>query len=204
MDPFALPLHVADFSTTGRVAVGAVAGLVATVAMNVPMHRLPEGSTPPFVAAGALTGEGPADVDPVLASGTHYAAGVLGGGSTPSSRSSPRGCTRPTCTSSAPASRSSRTSSPSSPRSPSSSRSSRTSCSRGSAARCTSARGSSGATGPSRRPSTRSRSPSSCRCCSRTSEESPPDTFPGWGRGARAADGRRCENYYYLAAQRSV
>ncbi|MFC7234378.1 hypothetical protein [Halosegnis marinus] len=80
MDPFALPLHVADFSTTGRVAVGAVAGLVATVAMNVPMHRLPEGSTPPFVAAGALTGEGPADVDPVLASGTHYAAGVLGGG----------------------------------------------------------------------------------------------------------------------------
>lgn len=79
MDPFALPLHAADFSTGGRVAVGAVAGLLAATVMNLPMHRLPEGSAPPFVAAGALTGEGPTDVDPVLASGVHYAAGVLAG-----------------------------------------------------------------------------------------------------------------------------
>jgi len=79
MDPFAIPLHAADFSPSGRVAVGAVAGLLAATVMNVPMHRLPEGSAPPFVAAGALTGEGPTDVDPVLASGTHYAAGVLAG-----------------------------------------------------------------------------------------------------------------------------
>lgn len=79
MDPFALPLHAPDFSPSARVAVGAVAGLFAATAMNVPMHRLPEGAAPPFVAAGALTGEGPTDVDPVLASGTHYAAGVLVG-----------------------------------------------------------------------------------------------------------------------------
>lgn len=79
MDPFALPLHATDVSASGRVALGAVAGLLATVAMNVPMHRLPEGSAPPFVAAGVLGGDGPADVDPVLASGTHYAAGVLAG-----------------------------------------------------------------------------------------------------------------------------
>lgn len=79
MDPSALPLHVADFSPAGRVAVSAVAGLLAATVMNVPIHRLPEGSAPPFVAAGALTGEGPTDVNPVLASGTHYAAGVLVG-----------------------------------------------------------------------------------------------------------------------------
>lgn len=79
MDPVALPLHVTDVSPGGRVGVGAVAGLLAAVVMNVPMHRLPEGSAPPFVAAGALTGDGPTDVNPVLASGTHYAAGVLAG-----------------------------------------------------------------------------------------------------------------------------
>lgn len=79
MDPIALPLHAADVSAAGRVAVGAVAGLLAAIAMNVPMHRLPEGSAPPFVAAGALTGEGPTDVNPALASGIHYVAGVLAG-----------------------------------------------------------------------------------------------------------------------------
>jgi hypothetical protein len=78
MDAFVL-LHVADFSSAARGVVGLVVGLVATVVMNVPMHRLPEGSTPPFVAAGALTGTEPAEVDPPLASGVHYLAGTLGG-----------------------------------------------------------------------------------------------------------------------------
>lgn len=74
-----VPLHAADFSPVARVAVGAAVGLVATLGMNVPMHRLPEGSTPPFVAAGALTGTDPAEVAPSLASGVHYLAGMLGG-----------------------------------------------------------------------------------------------------------------------------
>lgn len=78
MDAFVL--HINDVpGTTGRVALGAVAGLLATVVMNIPMQRRPEGSTPPFVAAGALTGEALDDVDPKLASGVHYSAGVLGG-----------------------------------------------------------------------------------------------------------------------------
>jgi hypothetical protein len=78
MDPFVL--HVNDVPTvSGRVAIGAVAGLLATVVMNVPMQRRPEGATPPFVAAGALTGEPLDEVDPKLASGVHYAAGILGG-----------------------------------------------------------------------------------------------------------------------------
>jgi hypothetical protein len=74
-----VPLHAADFSPVARGVVGLVVGLVATVMMNVPMHRLPEGSTPPFVAAGALTGTAPADVTPPLASGVHYISGALGG-----------------------------------------------------------------------------------------------------------------------------
>lgn len=78
MDLFAL--HISDVPTTaGRVAVGAVAGLLATIIMNIPMQRRPEGSTPPFVAAGALTGQPLDEVDPTLASGIHYSTGVLGG-----------------------------------------------------------------------------------------------------------------------------
>lgn len=78
MDPFVL--HINDVpTTTGRVAIGAVAGLLATVIMNIPMQRRPEGSTPPFVAAGALTGQALDEVDPTLASGIHYSAGILGG-----------------------------------------------------------------------------------------------------------------------------
>ncbi|WP_255197261.1 hypothetical protein [Halorarius litoreus] len=78
MDPFVL--HINDVpTTTGRVAIGAVAGLLATVIMNIPMQRRPEGSTPPFIAAGALTGQPLDEVDPKLASGVHYSAGILGG-----------------------------------------------------------------------------------------------------------------------------
>lgn len=80
MDPVAL--HAADVpSVPGRVAIGAVAGLLAAVVTNVPMQRLPDGSTPPFVVAGALTGDSLDAVDPRLASGSHYLGGSLGGAS---------------------------------------------------------------------------------------------------------------------------
>jgi len=59
--------------------LGALAGLLATVLMNLPMQRLPEGSTPPFVAAGALAGEALSEVSSGLASLAHYAAGTLAG-----------------------------------------------------------------------------------------------------------------------------
>jgi hypothetical protein len=73
--------HVGDTSLglQGAIGVGAFAGLLATILMNVPMQRLPEGSTPPFVAAGALTGEELSEVSEGLASLVHYAAGTLGG-----------------------------------------------------------------------------------------------------------------------------
>jgi hypothetical protein len=43
------------------------------------MRRLVEGSTPPFVAASALTGEPLTEVSEGLASLVHYAAGTLAG-----------------------------------------------------------------------------------------------------------------------------
>lgn len=56
--------------------VGAGAGLVATLAMDRPMNRLPEGTTPPQVAAGTLSGT-PLDRAPSgVATAVHYAAGI--------------------------------------------------------------------------------------------------------------------------------
>jgi DNA-binding transcriptional LysR family regulator len=80
MEPFVVA-HIGDTSLGLGVAigVGAFAGLLATVLMNLPMQRLPEGSTPPFVAAGALTGEDLSEVSEGLASLVHYAAGTLAG-----------------------------------------------------------------------------------------------------------------------------
>ena len=63
-----------------RIVVGVLAAVVATGAMDVTMARLPEGRTPPAVAAAVLTsrrvGEGPT----LLATVVHYAAGWLTGG----------------------------------------------------------------------------------------------------------------------------
>jgi len=63
-----------------RVVCGVLAAVVATRAMDVAMARLPEGETPPAVAAAVLTdrrvGEGPAR----LAAVVHHAAGWLTGG----------------------------------------------------------------------------------------------------------------------------
>ncbi|MFB6281993.1 MAG: hypothetical protein ABEH40_08240 [Haloferacaceae archaeon] len=68
--PFAVPL---------RFAVGAAAGVVATLAMDRVMAVLPEGSTPPSVASGVLTGRRPGDAPGRLAAVVHYLAGFLTG-----------------------------------------------------------------------------------------------------------------------------
>ena len=59
--------------------VGVVGALVATLAMDVVMARLPEGETPPFVAAGVLTDARPDAAPARLASVVHYVAGWLTG-----------------------------------------------------------------------------------------------------------------------------
>ncbi|TKX54443.1 hypothetical protein EXE42_08100 [Halorubrum sp. SP3] len=65
-------------SLLAGLALGPVVGLVATLAMDVVMARLPEGTTAPKVAAGVLT-ETPVDDAPErLATWVHY---VAGGGS---------------------------------------------------------------------------------------------------------------------------
>jgi hypothetical protein len=47
--------------------------------MNAPMHRLAEGSAPPFVAASLLTDQPVSEVPSGTASGVHYGAGLLAG-----------------------------------------------------------------------------------------------------------------------------
>lgn len=59
--------------------VGVVAAVVATLVMDQVMPRLPEGETPPFVAAGVLTEHHPDDAPSRLASVVHYVAGWLTG-----------------------------------------------------------------------------------------------------------------------------
>ncbi len=62
-----------------RLIIGAIAGFIATLVMDVPMGRLPEGETSYQVAAGVLSGE-PLDSAPDgLATAVHYAAGTLSG-----------------------------------------------------------------------------------------------------------------------------
>jgi hypothetical protein len=62
-----------------RFVIGAVAAVPATLAMDRMMARLPEGETPPFVAAGVLTECPPNDASPRLAAVVHYVAGGLTG-----------------------------------------------------------------------------------------------------------------------------
>jgi hypothetical protein len=58
------------------VLAGVVVGLVATLVMDLPMNRLPEGPTAPKVAAGTLSGQ-PMDRAPAgVATAAHYGAGV--------------------------------------------------------------------------------------------------------------------------------
>ncbi|MFC4406830.1 hypothetical protein [Haloarchaeobius iranensis] len=62
-----------------RILLGVVAGVVATRGMDVVMARLPEGGTPPLVAAGVLTERSPDAAPGRLAAVVHHVAGWLTG-----------------------------------------------------------------------------------------------------------------------------
>ena len=65
-------------SLLAGLALGPIVGLVATLAMDLVMPRLPEGTTAPKVAAGVLTDTPVDDAPERLATWVHY---VAGGGS---------------------------------------------------------------------------------------------------------------------------
>lgn len=58
---------------------GGIAGLVAAVAMDVPMSRQPDGWTPAVIAAAVLTRATPEDVSFEGASAVHHATGIAAG-----------------------------------------------------------------------------------------------------------------------------
>ncbi len=62
-----------------RFPLGLAAGVLATLAMDLVMTRLPEGETPPTVAAGVLSLTHPDRAPGRLASVVHYLAGLLTG-----------------------------------------------------------------------------------------------------------------------------
>lgn len=62
-----------------RFPLGLVAAVLATLVMDRVMARLPEGETPPTVAAGVLTRSHPDRAPARLASVVHYLAGLLTG-----------------------------------------------------------------------------------------------------------------------------
>jgi len=69
---------VSELSTVPAVVrfpVGLAAATVAILAMDATMERLPEGDTPPNVAAGVLTGTVPDRAPRRLAAVVHYLAG---------------------------------------------------------------------------------------------------------------------------------
>ncbi|WP_336325543.1 hypothetical protein [Halovenus sp. HT40] len=59
-----------------RFPIGLVGGVLATLAMDLIMTRLPEGETPPGVAAGVLTKTHPDKAPDRLGTVAHYLAGV--------------------------------------------------------------------------------------------------------------------------------
>jgi len=76
MEPFTTHL---EFSVPLRFAVGVAAGIVATLWMDLVMARLPEGTTPQFIASGVLTERHPDEAPKRLATVVHYLAGMLTG-----------------------------------------------------------------------------------------------------------------------------
>lgn len=72
-----LPEFVADL--LAPAVLGAVAGLVAAAAMNLPMSKQSEGFTPAYVAAAAVRRRRPAEVDFPEAVAVHHVAGLLVG-----------------------------------------------------------------------------------------------------------------------------
>jgi hypothetical protein len=73
-----LPLQT-TISLPGRLLLGAAAGLLATLVMDMAMRRLPEGTTSPYVAAGTLTDTSLATASHRLAMVVHYGAGTGSG-----------------------------------------------------------------------------------------------------------------------------
>jgi hypothetical protein len=59
-----------------RFPIGLVGGVLATLGMDLVMARLPEGTTPPSVAAGVLTETHPDDAADRLGTVAHYLAGM--------------------------------------------------------------------------------------------------------------------------------
>jgi len=71
--------HMVEFSLLTGLAIGPTVGLLATLAMDRVMVRLPEGETPPKVAASVLTGESVDTAPARLATWIHYVAGAGSG-----------------------------------------------------------------------------------------------------------------------------
>jgi hypothetical protein len=69
----------APTSVPVRFAAGVVAGLAATLTMDLVMARLPEGRTVPAIPSGVLTELPPQDAPERLATVIHYLAGTLTG-----------------------------------------------------------------------------------------------------------------------------
>ena len=67
---------LASLSPVVRFPIGLVAAVAAVIAMDRVMGRLPEGWTPPGVAAGVLTETHPDDAPARLAAVAHYLAGL--------------------------------------------------------------------------------------------------------------------------------
>ena len=67
----------APLSVPLRFVAGVLAGVAATLAMDLVMPRLPEGQTVPAVASGVLTGARPDTAPGRLAAVVHYLAGAL-------------------------------------------------------------------------------------------------------------------------------
>lgn len=59
--------------------VAAAFGLIATMVMDFVMDRLPEGRTPPAVAAAAVRGERPEDAGRGAVALSHYGSGTVAG-----------------------------------------------------------------------------------------------------------------------------
>jgi hypothetical protein len=68
-----------SFDVPLRFLAGVGAGVVATLVMDVVMGRLPEGTTPPSIAAGVLTQRTPRNAPDRLGTVVHYLAGFLTG-----------------------------------------------------------------------------------------------------------------------------
>lgn len=72
-------LAISELTVSLRFLLGIIAAAIATMVMNYVMAELPEGNTPPRVAAGVLTMLRPEDAPRRLAWVVHYVAALLTG-----------------------------------------------------------------------------------------------------------------------------